>query len=1058
MNSLLPRLGQPDLDRILRRLTRRVPGFVPEWTPGNSTQAEALLQVFARYMELLEDGLKQVPERSRLAFLDMLGVELLPAQPARTPLVFSLVENSPVDVTLPALSEVAAQVVTPLTPFAGQEPSAAATLIFSTEQAITVTRARLKTVYSILPGSDEFADHSTSLTGESSFFDQVVPCRHAIYMGHDELFALVGDISVIVSLTFQQGASRYLGTEWEYLTDQGWLPFTLLKEDDATDGLRKDGQMVLRRECGPKAKKDTIEGRTSFWIRGQLTKALLPDGTNGQRTIPVVNDVRVRVKIHKDGIAPDAGFADTITLDTSKDFFPFGERPAQHPTFYIASKEVFQRKGAQVQLDMKLSVAGTPSPSANLATAWEYFDGFNWSLIKPEASAGADTFTASQGSISFLCPRNWTETTVNGAKNFWLRVRVISGDYGNPLRTSMISTRNITAVSADGKTLTVDSNQGYGPGDSVVLLKGTTRITVTIDATLDSDKLLLQAPTPAGITGFANGTLDLLVAAPPSPPVISKLALSYSYATDAAILDHCLTENDFVFADETNASRWPDRSLMPFVPVADARPTIHFGFDQQLPSGLISLFVNVPQVVVGGTETLGGSSFIWEYSSDRGWTELGVLDETAGFRRSGMIQFVGPPDAKQTPGLGGNLVRIRARLKPGEEIEVLPIAGMWLNAVWSNQSRSIEQAPLGQTDGTPLQTFLVPHTPIHTGETLQVLEWTGNGDRWRLDLPGLDEKDLRFEQNPATGEVSAVWVRWQVRPHFYGATENDRCYLIDRARGIIRFGDGVHGRIPPAAKPVRLSYRSGEGTSGPPASTVSAGTIKELHIAVPYVASATNPIAATGGANTEPIEAVKNRGSQRLRHYDRAVTGEDLEWMAHEATPEVARARCLSLVGPVGHAQRGWITLIVVPFSSESQPQPSAETKRRVRDFLAQRVPATLAPRIRVTGPSYVPIGVRAELRPQVADAAAAVESIVRSNLNQFLHPLTGGPNGQGWQFGQAIRLSQIARVIEQTSGVDCAVQLLLISNGHLFDELVPLAPDTIAAAGDHELRLIVGV
>jgi hypothetical protein len=42
------------------------------------------------------------------------------------------------------------------------------------------------------------------------------------------------------------------------------------------------------------------------------------------------------------------------------------------------------------------------------------------------------------------------------------------------------------------------------------------------------------------------------------------------------------------------------------------------------------------------TEDSTGSPFIWEYGAAQGWTELGVLDETLGFQRSGVVQFIGP--------------------------------------------------------------------------------------------------------------------------------------------------------------------------------------------------------------------------------------------------------------------------------------------------------------------------------------------------------------------------------------------------------------------------------
>jgi len=199
------------------------------------------------------------------------------------------------------------------------------------------------------------------------------------------------------------------------------------------------------------------------------------------------------------------------------------------------------------------------------------------------------------------------------------------------------------------------------------------------------------------------------------------------------------------------------------------------------------------------------------------------------------------------------------------------------------------------------------------------------------------------------------------------------------------------------------------------------------------------------------------RGPQRLRHRGRAVAAEDCEWLAREASPDVARVRCLPITGSAGHAQRGWITIVVAPASPDRQPQPSPELRRRIRDYLARHVPATAAQRVRVAGPQYVPVGVRAEIVPSDPGKAAQVEARVRDNLNRFLHPLNGGRDGQGWAFGQPVYLSQIAEIVEETLDVDYAREIRLRVGDQIYADMVPIDPYTLVAAGDHELKLSIG-
>jgi predicted phage baseplate assembly protein len=339
------------------------------------------------------------------------------------------------------------------------------------------------------------------------------------------------------------------------------------------------------------------------------------------------------------------------------------------------------------------------------------------------------------------------------------------------------------------------------------------------------------------------------------------------------------------------------------------------------------------------------------------------------------------------------------------------------------------------------------------GEELEVQEWVGRGDYWRMPLENVAETDLRFEKDPATGEVTAVWVRWHERSHLFNAGPGERCYMIERARGLVRFGDGGRGLNPQAGSRISVTYRSGGGLTG----NVPAGEISELRTAVPFLASATNPVPASGGAATESVESVRERGAQRLRHRNRALAAKDFEWLAREASPDVARARCLPITGPVGHAQRGWVTLVVVPHSSDARPQLTPEFHRRVQTHLAGCTPAAVSRHVRIIGPEYSAINVRAEIAPQRPDEAAKVEARVRENLNLFLHPLTGGRNGQGWSFGQTVFLSQIAKVIEESEGVDYARHISLSRDRQRFDESVPIEINTLPAAGDHELKLVLG-
>ena len=106
--------------------------------------------------------------------------------------------------------------------------------------------------------------------------------------------------------------------------------------------------------------------------------------------------------------------------------------------------------------------------------------------------------------------------------------------------------------------------------------------------------------------------------------------------------------------------------------------------------------------------------------------------------------------------------------------------------------------------------------------------------------------------------------------------------------------------------------------------------------------------------------------------------------------------------------------------------------------------------------PSYVKVGVRAEILPLRADEAGKVEARVRAQLARFAHPLTGGPDKLGWQFGQSIYLSDVARLIEHTPGVDAVRFLQLMIGSAVYGDRVPVLPEQLIAPGESQLKILV--
>ena len=993
MSIPAPIIEPRDAATIWSDLYGRLPGYTPGFEPTEGTAGKALMRIFARYMELYGLGLNQVPDLHFLAFLDSLGVSLLPAQSARIPLVFTLQDDSPADTTLPANSQVAAisppESASPLLA-ENEAPKEPAPIMLSTGRTVTLTRARLAALYSLDPTSDHFADHSDVYSEGFNLFGGLMPVEHGIYLGHDELFDLAEEAEVALSFTLGPASPqsrKSLDINWEYLSEDGWLPLIVVKEGDDTNGLTVDGELRLSKSCGPNAREESIGDRTSYWIRGLMATPFSSQDTREDAL--AVDQIRASVGFTRSNLPIEAAFTDVSKLDTANTFFPFGKYPQNYTTFYLASEEVFKRKGAQISFVVDTARVGKADDTEKRKLIWEYNNGATWKTLSVEDQT--DGFTTRNPEIleiSFTAPVDWNAAEVNGVENYWMRVRVQGMDYP------------------------------YG------------------HATQYSVENQVVTETPATL----------------KPPSIASLTLSYTYETSKTALDHCLAFNDFAFEDHSHSCRWLRKTFQPFLPLVETAPSVHFGFDRRLPQGLISMYLHVEEPDGHATPTTDTSAYTWEYFGEPGWTELGVLDETKGFIQSGMIQFVGPKDAIAIEGLGGELFHIRARLKRDERIDESSIRGAWLNAAWAMHHESVEGEIVGESDGNPDQTYFLQKNPVLDGEIVEVRVWAGTGADWETAARDIPETDLRLEHEPGTERVTAVWARWHARNDFYTSTSLDRHYVVERASGWLRFGDGKRGMIPPAGARVAISYETGGGLAG----NLPANADLQLYAAVPFVTAVTNPVSAGGGADAELFDGVRLRGPQRLRHRDRAVTPSDFEWLAREASPAVARARCLPTSGDVGRGQRGWVTLIVVPHSYDLKPQLEPGLRLRIQDYLTERVPAAVAGQVRITDPAYMPIGVSAEITPVLPGEAAVVEAQVLKELDSFLQSLNGGPEGKGWDFGQTLYLSQIAHLIEQTPGVAYAQQIRLIVEGQVFDEIVPVNEDMLIAPGDHEIRIVL--
>ncbi|TME20082.1 MAG: hypothetical protein E6I70_02060, partial [Chloroflexi bacterium] len=326
-----------------------------------------MLTILARFASLVIQDLNAAPDKDFLAFLDAMGISLLAPQAARAPLIFSLASGAPTDVTLPADTEVAANLPPPLPSSLGNQqasaPASTAPLIFATDEAISLTRARLAAVHSRIPALDSYADHTRALTSSFTLFDQAAlqPIAHHLYLGHDSLFDLPASPAATVTIEVTPANVTPAGapvqgvpSRWEYLSKEGWLAFEPVV--DATGGFTTQASVALTKSCGPALEKASVNGVQSFWLRAVASQPLpLPGGSGKGPALPLLSQLRALVSYTSDPLPLDTASNNGFRLDTSKHFYPFGTQPLLSSTFLFACDEAFKRTGSTIQVNVALS-------------------------------------------------------------------------------------------------------------------------------------------------------------------------------------------------------------------------------------------------------------------------------------------------------------------------------------------------------------------------------------------------------------------------------------------------------------------------------------------------------------------------------------------------------------------------------------------------------------------------------------------------------------------------------------------------------------------------------
>ncbi|WP_331234155.1 putative baseplate assembly protein [Natronorarus salvus] len=511
---------------------------------------------------------------------------------------------------------------------------------------------------------------------------------------------------------------------------------------------------------------------------------------------------------------------------------------------------------------------------------------------------------------------------------------------------------------------------------------------------------------------------------------------------DAVVSEHARGRTDHTVANESEG-----RSFLAFGTEASVGNALYLGFDGDpfAEGNRLDLVVDfhdddLPDPAGDPHDPIRfvpSIAVVWErltdperWYRDDAWEELDLVhDGTDAFYTGGRVGLAEPSDrqgeaeaaailARDTP-----LIWVRAVARAREDDEDterrIPTCAERSGVVGSGSQTGVRDRTPTQTERYELPpTFDAIRTNVVAARQRERVPSVGLE---RIDRPGDERPAYPPSETAATrsqrfafptapvvdAEVVVGDTRWTAVDDFGAAGPDDRCYVLDRERGVVTFGDGRRGAIPLPGQTVSAGdvvYGGGPQGNVPRGSTWMIEGPKDTLEADPLARPA-------GGRGAESIAAAFDRARDQQRIPYRAVTASDHRAIAMR-TPGVRVGRAAAVVDCADDASGSpnEVTVVVIPFGPPGRrPIPTRGFLEAVEYQLCAH--SLLTDRISVSAPTYVSIRVTAEVVAVEGIPHDDVRDVAAERLETFIDPLVGY-DGDGWPFDRPVHRSDVFEVL----------------------------------------------
>ena len=427
-------------EEIIREIRRRAASYTPEWRFSEEEPdiGSAIALSFARLLSGTEKRYGRIREKNRIAFADVTGAQILPAEGAHGFVQFEL-----------AGEDVPGSMVERGTELYADDGDGGQ-IRYETTEDVFVIPAVCDSIYQTFGERDEIRRIETEVeNGEDG-------CRlfasgrdnlqsHGLLLAEPTVFGVVTHGSIMLDILGANG--RPLSDQWlslladeklcavEYGTADGFVPFADVHVEGSRLVLHKDEQSAP-------VERYAVEDMENLWVR---LRPLAPEQFFALKLS------QIRLAGMGEQIRPELIVGGGLECPSAQ-FLPFGEQLDLYSEVYFGCDEVLSKTGATVRLTFREDFRKQPFGERGAKTnwewvmrkedfvadvhtdvaieevIWEYWNGSGWgSLFDQMESRRVFSRHGSGGrmiELKFRCPDDMTPVLVSSRQICCIRARI----------------------------------------------------------------------------------------------------------------------------------------------------------------------------------------------------------------------------------------------------------------------------------------------------------------------------------------------------------------------------------------------------------------------------------------------------------------------------------------------------------------------------------------------------------------------------------------------------------------------------------------------------------